>query len=64
MEYGYLPGFNDAKNEDVFEFDPNLDRDEEELDEPALPLAPTFIDAEDEVDGVLLPDEPISKCQN
>lgn len=53
-------GFNDAKNDDVFELDPKRDRDDDEPDEPALPLAPTFIKLED-VDGVLRPDEPNSK---
>lgn len=50
-------GFNDAKNDDVFELDAKRERDDDELDDPALPLAPTFIKLED-VDGVLRPDEP------
>lgn len=51
-------GFNEAKNDDVFELDPKRERDDDEPDEPALPLAATI--ELDEVDGVLRPDEPIS----
>lgn len=49
-------GFNEAKNDEVFELDPKRERDDDEPDEPALPLAATI---ELEVDGVLRPDEPI-----
>lgn len=52
-------GFNDAKNDEVFELEPNRERDEDEPDDPPLALAPTFIELLDEVDGVLRPDEPI-----
>lgn len=61
-------GFNDAKNDDVFELEPKRDRDDDVPDELALPLAVTFIGLDDDVDGVLRPDEPsadalfISSC--
>lgn len=51
-------GLSDAKNDEVFELDPKRERDADNPDDPALPLAPTFIGL-DEVDGVLRPDEPI-----
>lgn len=48
-------GFNDAKNDEVFELEPKRERDDE-LDE-LLPLAPAF-NGDEDVDGVLRPDDP------
>lgn len=55
-------GFNDAKNDDVFELEPNRERDDDEVDDPPLAALPTFIGLDDDVDGVFRPDDPI-RCK-
>lgn len=61
---GRLPGFNEAKNDEVFDWLPKRKRTADEPVEVELPLAPTLIGVDD-VDGVLRPDEPnISNYNN
>lgn len=48
-------GFNDAKNDDVFDDEPKRERDDEP--DELLPLA-TALSGVDDVDGVLRPEEP------
>lgn len=50
-------GFNEAKNDDVFDDEPKRERDDEP--DELLPLAPAAFSGVDEVDGVLRPEEPL-----
>lgn len=51
-------GFNDEKNDDVFELEPIRERDDDDPEEPAPLLTTTLAVVADEDDGVFRPEEP------